>query len=85
MAYQKTWTVRIPLLPGYDEAQLLWLVRESAETTAAGLFLKVTEVEDLGEIPREDIPPVGLKQLGPDYNDATFRAFRVVAERDPLA
>lgn len=85
MAYRRTWNIRIPVLPGTDEAQLLWLVRESAENTAQGYLLKVTEFEDLGEVPREDIAPLGLKQLGPTYNEATFRAFRVVAERDPDA
>jgi cytochrome c len=58
---------------------------ESAEMKAAGYLLKVTEFEDLGEVARDDIAPLGLKQLGPDYNEATFRAFRVVAERDPDA
>jgi hypothetical protein len=48
-------------------------------------LLKVTEFEDLGEVHRDNIAPLGLKQLGPDYNEATFRAFRVVADRDPDA
>ena len=85
MAYRRTWNIRVPVLPGTDEAQLLWLMRESAENTAAGYLLKVTEFDDLGEVSRDDIAPLGLKQLGPEYNDATFRAFRVVAERDPNA
>jgi hypothetical protein len=85
MAYRRTWNIRVPVLPDTDEAQLLWLMRESAENTAAGYLLKVTEFEDLGEVHRDNIAPLGLKQLGPTFADATFRAFRVVAERDPDA
>jgi hypothetical protein len=85
MAYRRTWNIRVPVLPDTDEAQLQWLMRESAEKTAAGYLLKVTEFEDLGEVHRDNIAPLGLKQLGPDYNEATFRAFRVVADRDPDA
>lgn len=84
MAYRKTWTVRVPVLPGTDEDVLLWLMRESAEWQAQSYLLKVIEFEDLGEIPLEDIAPLGLKQLGPDFTDAAFRAFRVVAEREPV-
>lgn len=84
MAYRKTWTVRVPVLPGTDEDVLLWLMRESAEWQAQSYLLKVIEFEDLGEIPLEDIAPLGLKQLGPDFTDAVFRAFRVVAEREPV-
>lgn len=83
MAYRKTWTVRVPVLPGDDEDVLLWLMRESAELTAQSYLLKVTEFDDRGEILREDIPPIGLKQLGPDYAEARFREFHIVAERDP--
>jgi len=85
MAYRKVWEHTVPLLPGQDDDQLVWLMRESAENAAASYLLKVVEFEDLGEIPREDIPPIGLKQLGPEYKDAIFRAFRIVAERDPVA
>jgi hypothetical protein len=85
MAYRKTWTVRVPVMPGADdEDTLLWLMRESAETTAAGYLLNVIEFTDLGEVPLEDIAPIGLKQLGPSFVGAKFRAFRVVAERPPL-
>jgi hypothetical protein len=83
MAYRKTWTVRVPVLPGTDEDVLLWLMRESAEWQAQSYLLKVIEFADLGEIPLEDVAPLGVKQLGPTYRDATFRAFRVVAEREP--
>ena len=85
MAYRETWERTVPVLPGTDDDVLLWLLRESAEVKATGKFLKVIEFDDLGEIPRDDIPPVGLKQLGPEYAEATFRAFRIVAERDPDA
>lgn len=81
MAYRKTWHVRVPVRPGDDEDVLLWLMRESAEQKAARFLLKVVEFDDLGEIPVEDIAPLGVKQLGPNYVGCTFRAFRIVAER----
>lgn len=84
MAYRKTWNVCLPLLPGDDEALLLWLLRESAENKAASYMLKVIEFTDLGVVPVADISPLGIKQLGPDYKDATFREFRVVAEREAV-
>ena len=82
MAYRKTWNYRVPVLPGDDEALLLWLMRESAENAAARLSLRVTEFEDLGEVPEEDIAPIGVKQLGPAYFGCSFREFRIVAERE---
>lgn len=85
MAYRKTWNVCVPLLPGDDEDVLLWLMRESAENKATQTLLKVIEFTDLGVVPLEDINPVGVRQLGPNYAGCTFRAFRVVAERDPHA
>lgn len=85
MAYRKTWDVCVPLLPGHDEAVLVWLMRESAERKAAQLLLQVVEFDDLGEVPPEDINPVGVKQLGPGFNGCTFRAFHVAAERAPRA
>ena len=85
MAYRKTWDVCVPLLPGHDESVLLWLMRESAERTAAQLLLQVVEFDDLGEVAPEDINPVGVKQLGPGFAGCTFRAFHVAAERVPRA
>lgn len=85
MAYRKTWEHTVAVLPGQDDDQLVWLMRESAEKAAAGYLLTVIEFTDLGTVLREDIRPVGLKQLGPDYKDAVFRRFRIVAERDPDA
>lgn len=82
--YRRTWTVRVPVLPGTDEDTLLWLMRESAERQAQSYLLNVVEFTDLGEIPLEDIAPLGIKQLGPQFADATFRAFRVVGEREPV-
>lgn len=82
MAYRKTWNFRVPVQPGDDEDVLLWLMRESAETTAASLLLKVVEFTDLGEVAEEDIDPRGVRQLGPNYYGCSFRAFRIVAERD---
>lgn len=82
--YRKTWTVRVPVLPGDDEDLLLWLMRESAEKKAERFLLKVVEFEDLGEVPAEDIAPLGVKQLGPTYQGCSFRAFRIVAEREPV-
>lgn len=84
MAYRKTWTVRVPVRPGEDLDTLTWLMRESAENTAASYLLRVAEFTDLGEVPAEDIAPLGIRQLGPDYAGCSFRAFRVVAERDPV-
>jgi len=81
MAYRKTWNLCLPLLPGDDEQIMLWLLRESAENKAASYMLKVVEFEDLGVVPRVDISPLGITQLGDGYKDATFREFRVVAER----
>lgn len=79
--YRKTWTVRVPVKPGDDEDLLLWLMRESAEQKAQRFLLKVVEFEDLGEVPLEDIAPVGIKALGATYQGCSFRAFRIVAER----
>ena len=81
MAYRKTWNVCVPLLPGDDEDVLLWLMRESAENKAQQYLLKVIEFTDMGEVPPQDIAPLGIKQLGPNYAGCSFRAFRVVAER----
>ena len=81
MAYQKVWTVRVPVNAGDDEAVLVWLMRESAERTAAGFLLEVIDFEDLGWVDPDDIPPLGLKQLGDTYQDCRFREFRVVAQR----
>lgn len=82
MAYKKTWTVRVPVLPCDDENIMLWLLRESAENTAASFLLKVVEFTDLGEVDPDDVAPLGIKQLGPAYDGCRFRAFRVVAERE---
>lgn len=81
MAYTRTWNVRVPIRPGDDVATMLWLLRESAETTAESFLLKVTEFIDLGEVKPEDIDPRGVKALGEDYEHCRFRAYRVVAER----
>lgn len=85
MAYTKTWTLRIPVNDGDDEDLLVWLTRESAETTAAGLLLEVVEFDDLGWVDPEDIPPLGVKQLGEQYSGCRFRQFRVVARRPQVA
>ncbi len=81
MVYSRTWNVRMPIRPGDDVATMLWLLRESAETTAESFLLKVVEFTDLGEVLPEDIDPRGVKALGEEYKDARFRAYRVVAER----
>ena len=84
MAYRKTWTRTVPVRDGDDEDLLVWLLRESAENAAASYLLKVVEFTDLGDVPPEDINPIGVKQLGPDYYGCRFRAFHVVAEREPV-
>ena len=81
MAYRKTWDVCVPLLPGHDEDVLLWLMRESAETKARQHLLSVVEFEDLGDVPPEDINPIGVKQLGPGFAGCTFRARRKSTHR----
>lgn len=84
MAYSKTWTRTVPVRAGDDTDLLVWLMRESAENYAVSYLLTVIEFTDLGEIPAEDINPVGVKQLGPDYIGCRFRAFRIVAQREPV-
>lgn len=81
MAYQKSWTIRVPILPGDDTELMLWLMRESAEKVAESYLLKVIEFEDCGTVDPMDINPRGIKQLGPAYDGAEFHEFRVVAER----
>jgi hypothetical protein len=82
VAYQKSWTVRVPVLPGDDTDLLLWLMRESAEKTAESYLLRVVEFEYRGTVDPLDIPPRGIKQLGPAYDGCEFREFHVVAERE---
>lgn len=82
--YRKTWTVRVPVMPGDDESVLMWLLRESAENYATGYMLKVVEFVDMGQVPVEDVAPLGIKELGPAYEGCRFREFRVVAERGPV-
>lgn len=82
MVYTKSWTIRVPMLPGDDAELMLWLMRESAEKVAESYLLKVTEFEDCGTVDPLDINPRGIKQLGPAYDGAEFHEFRVVAERE---
>ena len=81
MVYSRTWDIRVPIRHCDDEMTMLWLLRESAETTAESFLLKVTEFIDLGEVLPEDIDPRGVKALGEEYEHCRFRAYRVVAER----
>ena len=81
MVYSRTWDIRVPIRHCDDEMTLVWLLRESAETTAESFLLKVTEFIDMGEVLPEDIDPRGVKALGEDYENCRFRAYRVIAER----
>lgn len=83
MAYQKRYRTVVPVPRGeaVDEAQLVWLTRESFDLRAASEALTIVEFVDAGEVAAADIPPKADKQLGKPASDFIWRAFEGVGVR----
>ncbi len=83
MTYQRRYRTIVPIPRDNpaDEAQLIWLTRESFDRKAAADALTIVDFIDAGEVAPEDIPPKADKQLGRPATEFVWRAFEGVGER----